>query len=167
MSVSITVTLTPDSVALLEKWKTMPQQSVEAIKRSMTKSIEVVTGRIQEKRLSGIGPFPVEEHRLGQVTQQLWRSTRSTPATVTTTGTSAEISGAIGASVKYAAVHEFGFSGEVHVKEHLRKGRSVKAYNRRMNIRARAPFQTGINENLDYISGEIEKELVTTLGGRP
>jgi phage gpG-like protein len=133
----------------------------------MTKSLEIVTGRIQEKRLSGKGPFPVEEHRLGQVTQQLTRSTRSTPAKVTSTGTQAVIEGSIGASVRYAAVHEFGFLGEVQVKAFKRKGRSVKAYQRRMNIRARAPFQTGINENRDYIAGEIEKELVATLEAKP
>jgi phage gpG-like protein len=165
MSAIITVELTPSAKALIERWHTMPQQAVEAIRSSMTKSLEIVTGRIQEKRLSGKGPFPVEEHRLGQVTQQLTRSTRSTPATVTTAGTVSEIQGSIGASVRYGAVHEFGFLGEVQVKAYRRKGRSVKAFTRRMNIRARAPFQTGINENRDYIAGEIEKSLVTTLEG--
>jgi phage gpG-like protein len=127
----------------------------------MTKALEVVTGRIQEKRLSGKGPFPVEEHRLGQVTQQLWRSTRATPATVVSEGTHSEVVGAIGASVIYAAVHEFGFQGEVSVKA---KGKR-RANTRNMNMPERAPFRTGIKENLDYISEEISKELVATLEG--
>jgi phage gpG-like protein len=163
MSAIITVQLSPGALELIEKFKGAPQQIPQAIKRGMDRSLEVVTGRIQEKRLSGIGPYPVEEHRLGQVTQQLWRSTRATPSTIESTGTQAVVAGKIGASVIYAAVHEFGFQGEVQVKTFQRKGRTVKAYTRRMNIRARAPFQTGITENLDYISGEIEKELVTTL----
>jgi phage gpG-like protein len=165
MSATITIELTPSAQALIERWRTMPRQSVEAIRSSMTKSLEIVTGRIQEKRLSGKGPFPVEEHRLGQVTQQLTRSALPTPAKATSTGTQAIIEGSIGASVRYAAVHEFGFLGEVQVKTFRRKGRSVKAFTRRMNIRARAPFQTGINENRDYISEKIEASLIATLGG--
>jgi hypothetical protein len=163
MSATIAVQLSPDALELIDKFKGAPQQISQAIKRGMDRSLEVVTGRIQDKRLSGVGPFPVEEHRLGQVTQQLWRSTRATPSTVESSGVQTVVTGKIGASVIYAEVHEFGFQGVVSVKTFIRKGRSVKAHQRRMNIRARAPFQTGIGENLDYISGEIEKELVTTL----
>jgi hypothetical protein len=163
MSAAIRVELSPSAIALVQRFQKMPGEFPQAIKRGMTRALEIVTGRIQEKRLSGKGPFPVEEHRLGQVTQQLTRSTRATPAVVVSEGEHSEIVGAIGASVIYAAAHEFGFLGEVTVKEHKRKGRSVKAYQRRMNIRERAPFRTGIGENMDFISSEIEKELTTTL----
>jgi hypothetical protein len=148
---------------LIEKFRGAPAEIPQAIKRGMDKALEIVTGRIQEKRLSGVGPFPVEEHRLGQVTQQLWRSTRATPSQVTSTGQAIEVTGKIGASVIYAAVHEFGFLGEVTVKEYTRKGRSVKSFQRRMNIRERAPFRTGINENLDYIGEQIETSMAAAL----
>jgi phage gpG-like protein len=161
MSASIKVELSPSAIALLQRFDKMPSEFPHAVARGMTKALEVVTGRIQEKRLSGKGPFPVEEHRLGQVTQQLVRSTRAAPATVVSEGTHSEVVGAIGASVIYAAVHEFGFQGEVNVKASA--GR--KAYKRNMNMPERAPFRTGINENLDYISDEIGKELAATLEG--
>ena len=51
------------------------------------------------------------------------------------------ITGAIGSSVFYASFHEFGTS----------------------KTPERAPFRTGINENLTYISDEIEKEIMTSL----
>jgi len=142
MSATITVSLSPESIALLNKIQRLPVEVPQVIARSMTRSLEVVTGRIQEKRLSGKGPFPVEEHRLGQVTQRLTRSTRATPAIVITSGETATISGAIGADVFYAKIHEFGGS----------------------RAPERAPFRTGITENLDYISGEIQKDLERLLG---
>jgi hypothetical protein len=164
MSAIITVQLSPGALELIEKFNGAPTVIPQAIKRGMDRALEVVTGRIQEKRLSGIGPFPVEEHRLGQVTQQLWRSTRATPSTVTSEGAQAVVTGKIGASVIYAAAHEFGFLGEVQVKAFTtKKGRTVKAHTRRMNVRERAPFRTGIGENLDYISETVSGSVMTTL----
>src|SRR5262249_21119119 len=144
MNATIKIELSPGSIALLNKFDTLPREIPEAIRRGMTRALEVVTGRIQETRLSGKGPFPVEEHRLGQVTQRLTRSTRASRVTITDTGENvATIEGAIGADVFYARIHEFGGS----------------------RAPERAPFRTGINENMDYISQEIEKELKTLLEG--
>jgi phage gpG-like protein len=142
MSVEIQVQFPPASQAIIKDLD--PIKTVEAIKRGMTRALEVTAGRIQEHRLSGRGPFPPALHRLGQVTQQLTRSTRATPAKIQPNAT---VVGAIGSSVIYAAVHEFG--------------------SRRKNIPARAPFQTGIRENLNYIVQEMEKEILKTLQGNP
>jgi hypothetical protein len=109
----------------------------------MNKALLIVAGRIQERRLTGHGPYPVAEHRLGERTGQLKLRTRATPATVTAQGEEAVVSGAIGSSVKYAAAHEFG-SAKAHVPE-------------------RAPFRTGIRENISYISQTIEAELIKSL----
>lgn len=142
MSVEIQIRLTPQSKLAIKDLD--PFKSLEAIQRGMTRALEVTAGRIQEHRLSGRGPFPPALHRLGQVTQQLTRSTRSTPAKIEP---NSSVVGAIGAPVIYAAVHEFG--------------------SRKKNIPARAPFQTGIRENLNYIVDEMEKEIFKTLEGRP
>lgn len=41
----------------------------------------------------------------------------------------------IGTAIKYANVHQFGFSGTVSVRAHARKGtKGVKAHSRKMNI---------------------------------
>lgn len=142
MSVEIQVQFPPASQAIIKDLD--PVKTLEAIQRGMTRALEVTTGRIQESRLSGRGPFPPALHRLGQVTQQLTRSTRASPATIQP---NSSVVGAIGSSVIYAAVHEFGSP--------------------KKKIPARAPFQTGIRENLNYIQSEIEKEIFKTLQGTP
>jgi phage gpG-like protein len=140
MSVQIEVKFPPASQAIIKDLN--PAKTLEAIRRAMTRALEVTAGRIQEHRLSGRGPFPPALHRLGQVTQQLTRSTHATPAKIQP---NSSVVGAIGASVVYAAVHEFG--------------------SRKKNIPARAPFQTGIRENLNYIEAEMEKEILKGLQG--
>ncbi len=141
MSVAITIQLSPQAIALSEKFKRAPQEFPQAIKRGMTRALAVVSGRIQERRLTGHGPFPATEHRLGERTGQLKLRTQSTPATVTSEGNQAVVTGAIGSSVFYAAFNEFG----------TRK------------TPERAPFRTGIRENAQYISDEIGKEIEKSL----
>ncbi len=141
MSATITIQLSPNAIALTERFKRAPQEFPQAIKRGMTRALAVVSGRIQERRLTGHGPFPVTEHRLGERTGQLKLRTRATPAVVTSEGNTAVVTGAIGSSVFYAAFNEFG----------TRK------------TPERAPFRTGITENAQYISDEIEKEVVKSL----
>ncbi len=146
MSATITIQLSPNAIALSEKFKRAPQEFPQAIKRGMTRALAVVSGRIQERRLTGHGPFPVTEHRLGERTGQLKLRTQSAPVTITGEGQQVVVSGAIGTSARnkgfsYPLLHEFGgkFAPE------------------------RAPFRTGIRENAQYISDEIEKEVVKSL----
>lgn len=141
MSVAITIQLSPQAVAIANKWKGAPIEFPQAIKRGMNRSLAIVSGRIQVSRLTGRGPFPVVEHRLGERTGQLKLRTRATPATIKAAGNTVEVVGAIGSSVKYAAYHEFGTR----------------------RTPERAPFRTGIKENAKYIGDEIEKEIVKSL----
>ncbi len=141
MSATITIQLSPQAIALSEKFKRAPQEFPQAIKRGMTRALAIVSGRIQEKRLTGRGPFPVTEHRLGERTGQLKLRTQSKPVQITSEGNQAVIEGGIGSSVFYAAIHEFG-------------GKKAPE---------RAPFRTGIRENITYISTEIEKEITKSL----
>ncbi len=141
MSATITIKLSPNAIALAEKFKRSPKEFPQAIKRGMTRALPIVSGRIQEKRLTGHGPFPATEHRLGERTGQLKLRTQSKPVQITSEGTQTIIEGGIGSSLFYAAIHEFGGK---HAPE-------------------RAPFRTGIRENITYISGEIEKEIEKSL----
>lgn len=141
MSVAITIQLSPQAIALTRKYQNATQEIPQAIQRSMTRSLAIVAGRIQERRLTGHGPFPVSERRLGERSGQLKLRTRATPATITGTGQTSTITGAIGSSVRYASYQEFGTK----------------------NLPARAPFRTGIRENVPYIQKEIEKEIEKTL----
>ncbi len=107
----------------------------------MKHGLEITAGRIKQTRLVGHGPFPVSEHRLGQRSGQLELRTQSKPPVIISEGNQVVVEGGIGSSVFYAAIHEFGGK---HAPE-------------------RAPFRTGIRENITYISDEIEKELMKSL----
>ncbi len=141
MSATIQIQLSPSAIAIANKWRGAPQEFPRAIQRGMKHGLEITAGRIKEKRLRGHGPFPVSEHRLGQRSGQLELRTQSKPVQITSEGTQTVVEGAIGSSVFYAAIHEFGGK---HAPE-------------------RAPFRTGIRENITYISDEIEKEVVKSM----
>ena len=164
MSATIRIELSPGAIALIEKFRAMPSEFPQAIKRGMDLALQIVSGRIQEKRLSGVGPFATEEHRLGQVTGQLSLRTRATESTVISEGEQITVEGAIGSSVKYAAIHEFG--GVITPKSAKTLAFTIgdkKVFTKKVVVPERAPFRTGITENVDYIGRAIERELVATL----
>jgi len=154
--VNIKIDLPPESQALLKELSDMPQEVPQAIKRGMDRSLAIVAGRIQQNRLSGIGPFPVAEHRLGERTGQLRRSVRAEPAVIA--GNS--VVGEIGTPVIYGSVHEFGATIVPRQAKFLVftiEGRKILA--RRVVIPARAPFQTEVLANTQFIADEIANEL--------
>jgi hypothetical protein len=148
--VTIKIELPPESQALIKKFQDIPTEFPQTVKRGMDRALQVVRGRIQEKRLSGKGPYPPSQHRLGIVSQQLQRSLRAEPAVIRGN----TVTGAIGSPIVYGAVHEFGFKGTV-------RGRGGKS--RQMNMPERAPVRTGVKENAQFITGEISKEIEKTL----
>src|SRR5258707_4457209 len=141
MSATITIQLSPSAIALADRFKAAPQQLRQAIRRGMNRALAIVSGRIQERRLTGRGPFPVSEHRLGERTGQLKLRTRAIPAQITSEGNQAVVTGAIGSSAKYAAYQEFGTK----------------------RLPERAPFRTGIRENITYITEQIERQEMQSL----
>jgi phage gpG-like protein len=148
-AVTITITLPPESQAFIQRFKDMPQELPQAIKRGMDRALPVVAGRIVKRRLSGKGPYPPALHQLGEKTGRLRRSVRAEPAVISGN----DITGAIGSNVIYAPVHEFGASFI----------RRTDVLTRRVSIPERAPFRTGINENANYIGEEIMAEIEKTL----
>jgi phage gpG-like protein len=140
-----------------------PAHMTRAISRGMERGAALAVGDITKRRLTGKGPFPVSEHKLGVVTGRLRRSLHWTPARVVGDGVEVDI----GARVEYAAAHEFGFSGSVQVKAHTRitkKGsHKVKAHKRTMKVPERAPVRTGLRENLDTFEKAVGDSIVQTM----
>jgi hypothetical protein len=95
-----------------------PVHAMSAVGRGMEKGSAYMVGEITAKRLTGKGPFPVAENKLGVVSGRLRRSFHWT-GYARIEGTNASVQ--IGATVVYAAAHEFGFQGTVTVKAHTRK----------------------------------------------
>jgi phage gpG-like protein len=157
-----------------------------AIARGMDRALPIVASNIQAQRLTGLGPFPVEEHMLGQVSGQLRQSVRWTEAKIH----GEVVTSSIGSPVRYAAVHEFGFDGDVQVKPFFRKYRGrdqfaraervsqktgrpyrtkiktasgvsqVKGHARHMKIPARAPFGFGIADSEQVIADAVSTEVL-------
>lgn len=61
----------------------------------------------------------------------------------------------VGTNVEYGRVHELGFKGAVRVKEHMRKGKRVRAHLRNVNMPAR-PF---LRPSLEEMRGEIDSRI--------
>jgi hypothetical protein len=133
----------------IEKLILLPEGFPQAIKRGMDYAIAIVRGRIQRERLSGKGPYPPDEHRLGRVTGKLQESLRNEPAVITDGGRT--ITGEIGTNIFYAALHEYGF-----VKDDVVRGQG-KPY--KLEFPERAPVRTGVEENADFIAEEIGYEV--------
>lgn len=150
IDVTVTITLPPESQALIKKFQNMPQELPKAVKRGMDFALSIVRGRIQANRLSGKGPYPLGDHRLGIVSQQLQRSLREEPAVIR----GSTVTGAIGSPVFYGKIHEFG------VRYSSRKGKPV-------DVPERAPIRTGVNENAEFITEEISKAIGDTLKKKP
>ena len=155
----ISVTVRSDVATALRGLQ--PEAMQRAIAAGMTEGAQIVAGMVTEQRLTGKGPFPVEQHRLGVITGRLRQSLRAAPARIE--GDRVIVS--IGSPVGYAAAHEFGFDGTVTIKEHtrqahLRRGvevreHRVKSYSRHLVIPERAPVRTGIREHLGEFSTSI------------
>lgn len=161
------IRIQPASQRVIDDVGTLGRRILEAIARGFNRANEQTVRHIQNKRLSGKGPFPVPQHRLGVVTGRLRASLRLERARVAGNNV---VGGAITTDVPYAAVHEFGYSSSVSVGGYTRRiaGRlsRVGAHtrlragaSRRVNFPARAPIGTGIDERQDATARIIEQEV--------
>jgi hypothetical protein len=144
--IAVQITIPADTLAKLKKIDDLDVELPQAIKRGMDYSLSIVRGRIQANRLSGKGPFPPEDHRLGIKTQQLQRSLREESAVIDGN----TVTASIGSPVFYGALHEYGWSGTVV------RGQG-KPY--QMTIPERAPVRTGVTENSEFIAESITDEI--------
>jgi len=154
-----------------------------AVARALDLQNELTVGSIQEERLTGKGPFPVSQHKLGVRTNRLRSSVRPSKAVVTDTGAESSL----GTNVKYARAHEYGVDETVMVRPHTRRGQrlmtlrggqgqrvvkraqgpdvAVGSHKRRMRLPARAPITTGVTERLQDYGHAISREIERLLGG--
>lgn len=97
----------------------------------------------------------------------------------------AVVASSIGSNVAYAGVHEFGFAGVVGVRGHTRRQRSrdvttgrgrraqvlasgiarVRPHRRQMNMPARAPISTSIDERARNYTTSISAAIVRAWEG--
>ena len=163
------VTVSPNLEGALRALK--PDVLARVIGAGMVKATELIKGQIERKRLTGNPgkPWPVAEHRLRSISGTLRKSVYYSKT--------ADVNGDairthIGSNVKYAAAHEFGFTGNVKVKPGRMKitqvfGRKLaspltanrRAFTRRMRVPERAPIRTGIKDHFALIDREIQRAV--------
>jgi phage gpG-like protein len=193
---AITITLPPDTLAVLARVQAWPKALTRAVIKALNLENEITVGHIQRTRASGKGPFPVSEGKLGVDTHRYRGSLRRSLAVAS----GGSIVSAIGTNIAYAGAHEFGFSGPVKVPAHTRRrfgqfttggvavfdprtGRikksrkrvielqtgshQVKAHTRQLKIPARAPIQRGIADRLPAYSTALSNAIVAALSTPP
>lgn len=106
MNVSIEISANAQKV--LARMEKFPAAMAAAMGRAMDQQNQLTVAHIQATRLSGKGPFPVAEHRLGEKTGRLRSSVHRTDAVVSQTPGGFTVVSSIGSNVKYAAIHEYG-----------------------------------------------------------
>jgi len=166
-----------------------PEWMMEAMAGSMKRENQFTLSKIQRDYLTGRGPFPPEEHKLGVRSSRLRGAARASDPVVSGT----RVQSSIGDNVEYAAIHEFGWrivhkprTGTVRLRTDaqgnlLRQAAGTgalghlaifaKAEHKRVKVQfqskgfetvipERAPFRTGIGERLDAMGRGMSSDLV-------
>jgi phage gpG-like protein len=122
VSVAVQIKISNEAEALLQRFNNSAALSrtvVQAMRVAMEGDDGLKTHIITKHLNAQPHPSDPSNHELGRVTSRLANSVYTTTA-ATATGVESHI----GSNVKYAAIHEYGFNGNVMVAGHIRK-RSV------------------------------------------
>jgi hypothetical protein len=171
MQTEITLTRSPRLDALLHQLGNLPAVALQAVSTGMARGGQLVLASAVEKRFTGKGPFPVEQHRLGVRSNLLRKSLRVTPPQIH--AESGEVTMGFGSNVRYFLLHELGFSGPSPVRAHRRttpsgKVANVRAHTRNLTIAARAPMITELQSERTRATllRQINRELELAIDGR-
>jgi hypothetical protein len=167
------IKLETNAADILRRLKRLPDDMKLGMRAAMDAQNQETIGWTKLRRLTGKGPFPVGLHQLGERTSQLRRALRASKAKIAGNTVVSEI----GNRIRYAAVHEYGFTGSVNVpqhtvRSHMRRmfGKSrrkrVSAHERgpyRMMLRipARAPVAHGIQDKVDSYGQALSRAIVS------
>jgi phage gpG-like protein len=167
---SITIKLTPPD--LLERLRNAPANIPIALGKAMDSQNLETVGHISKARMTGKGPFPPSEGKLGTRSNRLRLSLRATPSVVS----GQTITSSIGSNVEYMGIHEFG--GQT--RPHLIKARNGKSLRFQMagrevfvksvkhpgsKIPARAPISHGIADRGDAYGVALSQAALKALEG--
>jgi hypothetical protein len=183
----LNVQLTPEAERIVASYQTLPGRIVVAIAHGMDQANQLAIANIQEKHLTGKGPFPPSQHKLGVRTNRLRGSVWASEAQQISGG---QVQSAIGSNVIYAAPHEFGATIHHQARQMKLRHRvdargnlvrqlknshllmfarashkrvrettvQAKAYD--VTLPERAPFRTGLEESRPIYKRVISAEIV-------
>jgi phage gpG-like protein len=192
MTDAYNIKLTPEAEDLVKRLGT-PDYILRGIRTSLDVQNNLTLDHIREKRLTGKGPYPVDQHRLGERTKQYRKSARTAKAVISGTN----VAGGLGANVIYAGIHESG--GEIkrtvkpgkvrlrtdrdgfllrqksnkrlvvfarsHHKHFIERG-YVGGRKYTIKIPARAPMTTGVKDRLEETGKGVSQGIVDAWKGQ-
>ncbi len=175
---TITIKLDPEAEALIAKLKAIPTEGLIAMAKALDQQNHLTVGHAFRKYLSFPKDGPTTPIGLRAISNRLRGSYAPAPAVIS----GQRIESAIGSNVSYAAVHEFGFDGEVGVRAHTRRlfrntsstGRRLKKkvqtgvtqvgeHTMHMHMPARAPIQHAIADRKASYGEALGRALIATL----
>lgn len=129
---------------------------------------------VKEKKLSGASPNAkaggsatgVGKYAGQALGVRTGRLRRSITQVVKESGN--EITGTVGTNVEYGRVHEYGFSGTVPVRAHVRNARNgsaaVRAHSRAVNIPERSFLRSSLRESKPAIEAALRAAVERGVG---
>lgn len=135
----------------IARFKGMPGRLREELRNGIGRAVLKLQAYVKDGKLSG----QVLNVRTG-------RLRRSIAQQVTDEGQ--RVVGIVGTNVVYARVHEYGFSGTVDVREHLRRAKSgalqaVRGHSRHVNLPERSFLRSALEDMAPDIRAEVEASL--------
>lgn len=129
------------------------ERDAERVRVAIKDEIERLTYRLARRVTSQKLSGQVLKRRTGTLS----RSVAQSPKVIVSENT---VEGVVGTNVKYGRTHEFGFKGEVTVKEHIRAsvlGRTVqvRSHVRRVDLPERSFLRTALAE----MEGEVRRSI--------
>jgi len=171
MRFDVEINPSPELSALIAAAPSFPARLLKHLATALAVSGQEIVGNSLKYRFtSERGPFPFSQNKLGRVTGRLRQSITATKPQIQE-GSSTVTLG-FGSNVKYFNLHEFGFTGNVPVRAHTRRGKPVRAHSRAVSIAARAPMQTEVRDQrtVDIVIRNAERavrRLLADLGNNP
>lgn len=149
----ITVEISGDSQIIAKLESFTPRLQVNLVKK-MRLAMIYLAGYVKSEKLSG----QVLNVRTGTLRRSI---------TQQVTDEAESITGIVGANIKYAAIHEYGFQGTEQVKEHIRhsstgKAAVVRAFSRRVNMPERSFLRSSLTDTTDKITEYLQQAVTDT-----
>lgn len=160
-----TVELVGDK-AIIARLEAFPETVRVALRNTITRLAMLLQAKVQQTKLQG----QVLHHRTGKLSASIEHAVaedgNSIIGRVFSNGT-----------VKYAAIHEFGFSGAEHVRSFRRRqtqvfGRAISPitvtvgpFDRQMKMPERSFLRSTLTENAAMIERQLTEAVVRALGG--
>jgi phage gpG-like protein len=145
-----TFVITVDASVLEERLRKAPAEMRRALVVAAQRLAITAQRKVKGEKLSG----QVLHVRTGTLRRSINQEVTETEDGVFAT---------IGTNVRYAAIHEYGFDGQVNVRSFLRKGREVRAHVRNVHLPERSFLRSTLRDMESQIREDLKRAALKVL----